>query len=126
MKNNVSAENYLETILVLGKQKPYVRAVDICEELRFRKSSVSVAMKRLREKQQILVSPEGYITLTDAGREIAETIYSRHQLIETSLLQLGVDKQIAHQDACRIEHYLSPESYAAIKQHLDEAGIKIE
>ena len=125
MKNNISAENYLETILVLGKQKSFVRAVDICEELNFRKSSVSVAMKRLREKHQIQVSPEGYITLTDSGREIAESIYNRHQLIETSLMQLGVDEKIAHQDACRIEHCLSPESYAAIKLHLEGSGIVI-
>ena len=122
MKSSVSVENYLETILVLSQKKPYVRSVDVCEALHFKKSSVSVAMKHLREKNHITVSPEGYLMLTDSGREIAETIYERHQLIYASLIQLGVDEKIAYQDACRIEHWLSPESYAALKKHLDESG----
>ena len=124
MKNNVSAENYLETILVLSMSKPYVRSVDVAEKLNFRKSSVSVAMKRLREHHHILVSPEGYLSLTDSGRQIAETIYQRHQLIYRSLTGLGVPEDVAYRDACRMEHWLSPESYEALKQHLDETDAR--
>lgn len=118
MKTNESAENYLETILVLGKAHPAVRSVDIAEELGFKKSSVSVAMKNLREKEQITVSKEGYITLTDAGREIAEMIYERHQLLTEWLVRLGVDKAVASEDACKIEHVISKESFEAIKGHI--------
>ena len=89
--SNESAENYLETILILSREHPVVRAVDIANELDFKKSSVSVAMKKLREGGHIEVSPEGYITLTRSGREIADRIYERHQLISTWLIRLGVD-----------------------------------
>ena len=89
MKSNESAENYLETILILSKKKPVVRGVDIAEELGFKKSSVSVAMKHLREKQHITVSREGYITLTETGLQIAEMIYERHQLLSSCLIHLG-------------------------------------
>ena len=92
LKTNESAENYLETILVLSQKKPVVRGVDIAEELGFKKSSVSVAMKNLREKEQIRVTPEGYIYLTDSGRAIAEMIYERHQLLSRGLMSLGVDE----------------------------------
>ena len=88
LKTNESAENYLETILVLSQKKPVVRGVDIAEELGFKKSSVSVAMKNLREKEQIRVTPEGYIYLTDSGRAIAEMIYERHQLLSRGLMSL--------------------------------------
>ena len=120
MKSNVSAENYLETILVLSMTKPYVRSVDVAEKLNFRKSSVSVAMKRLREKNHIEVSPEGFLSLTESGRAIAEMIYQRHQLIYKSLTMLNVPEDVAYRDACRIEHWLSPESYEALKQHIAE------
>ena len=96
LKTNESAENYLETILVLSQKKPVVRGVDIAEELGFKKSSVSVAMKNLREKEQIRVTPEGYIYLTDSGRAIAEMIYERHQLLSRGLMSLGVDEQTRH------------------------------
>jgi Mn-dependent DtxR family transcriptional regulator len=115
---NESAENYLETILVLSKSKPVVRSVDVAEELGFKKSSVSVAMKNLREKEQITVTKEGYIYLTDAGREIAEMIYERHELLSSWLVRLGVDPTIAVEDACRIEHVISKESFEAIKRHI--------
>ncbi len=113
MHNNESAENYLETILILSKKRPVVRSVDIAEELGFKKSSVSVAMKHLREKEHITVTREGFIYLTDAGREIAEMIYERHELITRWLVALGVDEQIAAQDACKIEHDISRESFEA-------------
>lgn len=116
MHSNESAENYLEAILVLSQTLPSVRSIDVAEELGFRKSSVSVAMKNLREKKQIIVSPEGHISLTDSGREIAEMIYERHRLISSWLKNLGVDEKIAAEDACRIEHVISRESFEAIKK----------
>ena len=118
MQVNESSENYLETILVLSKRNPVVRSVDIAEELGFKKSSVSVAMKNLREKNNITVTNEGYIYLTDSGREIAEMIYERHTLLSTWLETLGVDKEIAAQDACKMEHVISKESFDAIKRHI--------
>ncbi len=118
MKTNESAENYLETILILSKAHPTVRSIDVAEELGFKKSSVSVAMKNLREKNHIVVSKEGFITLTDAGRAIAEMIYERHELITKWLVQLGVDKEIAADDACKLEHVISKESFEAIKKHI--------
>jgi Mn-dependent DtxR family transcriptional regulator len=118
MTVNESAENYLETILILSKVKPVVRSVDIAEELGFKKSSVSVAMKHLREKNHITVTKEGFIYLTDTGREIAEMIYERHELLSEWLTRLGVDKTIAAEDACRIEHVISRESFEAIKKHI--------
>lgn len=118
MKVNESAENYLETILRLSQSHPVVRSVDIAEELGFKKSSVSVAMKNLREKNHITVTKEGFIYLTESGREIAEMIYERHQLLSAWLERLGVDRQIAAEDACRIEHVISQESFEAIKNHI--------
>ena len=118
MKSNESAENYLETILVLSKKKPVVRSVDIADELGFKKSSVSVAMKKLRESEHIIVSREGYITLTESGQAIADMIYERHTLLSSWLERLGVDPQIAADDACRMEHVISEESFNAIKKHI--------
>ena len=115
---NESAENYLETILILGKKHPSVRSVDIAEELGFKKSSVSVAMKNLREKGHIVVSKEGFITLTESGRAIAEMIYERHELLSDWLIRLGVAPETATEDACRIEHVISAESFEAIKRHI--------
>jgi Mn-dependent DtxR family transcriptional regulator len=113
-----SSENYLETILMLSKVKPVVRSVDIADELGFKKSSVSVAMKHLRELNHITVTKEGFIYLTESGKEIAETIYERHELISDWLVRLGVDKDIAVQDACRMEHVISKESFEAMKKHI--------
>ncbi len=118
MRINESAENYLETILILSKTKPVVRSVDIAEELGFKKSSVSVAMKNLRMQNHITVTKEGFIYLTDSGKKIAEMIYERHQLISMCLERLGVDKKTANDDACKIEHVISKESFDAIKNHV--------
>lgn len=112
---NESAENYLETILILSKQLPVVRSVDIANELGFKKSSVSIAMKNLREKNHITVTDAGYIYLTDSGKEIAEMIYERHELLTSWLVSLGVPQEIAAEDACKVEHVLSRESFEAIK-----------
>ena len=118
MKIQESAENYLETILMLGHTKPHVRSIDIANELDFSKPSVSVAMKNLRENGYITVSPEGSISLLPAGQEIADKIYERHTLITDLLTALGVDPEVAAEDACRIEHVISAESFAAIKAHV--------
>ncbi len=120
MKIQESAENYLETILILQKRKGAVRAIDIVNELEYTKPSVSVAMKNLRENGYITVSKEGHISLTPKGREIAETIYERHTLISTWLEALGVDRKTAVEDACRIEHVISAESFDAIKRHVSD------
>lgn len=117
---NESAENYLETILILSKKLPVVRAVDIANELDFKKSSVSIAMKNLREKEHITVTDAGYIYLTDAGREIAEMIYERHEVISKGLMALGVPQEIATEDACRIEHVISKESFEAVKEYIQD------
>lgn len=121
MNINESAENYLETILVLSKELPVVRSVDIANKLGFKKSSVSVAMKSLREKKYITVSDSGgFIYLTAAGKEIAEMIYERHAFLSSWLKSLGVDSSIATEDACRIEHVISKESFKAIKKYVKE------
>jgi DtxR family Mn-dependent transcriptional regulator len=110
-----SSENYLETILVLSSKLPVVRSVDVANELNFKKSSVSIAMKHLREAHHITVTKEGY---TESGKEIAEMIYERHELLSSWLCSLGVDKEIANEDACRMEHVISKESFKAIKDFL--------
>ena len=117
---NESMENYLEAILMLSKERPVVRSVDVAEELGFKKSSVSVAMKKLRESGDITVTKEGYIYLTDSGKEIANMIYERHVLISGWLIAMGVDPEVARDDACRIEHVLSKESFQAIKSHVKD------
>ena len=118
LKIQESAENYLETILVIGKRKSHVRSIDIANELDFSKPSVSVAMKNLRENGYVLMDPDGYLTLTDAGREIAEKIYERHTLLTDWLLYLGVSPKTAEEDACRIEHVISAESFEMVKKHV--------
>ena len=117
MKSNESTENYLETILILSKSLPVVRSVDIANELGFKKPSVSIAMKNLREKGYITVMEQGYIFLTDSGREIAEMIYERHEFLRDWLVSLGVDAVIAAEDACRMELVVSKESFEAIKKY---------
>lgn len=119
MSYNESAENYLETILILSKTLPVVRSVDVATKLNFKKSSVSVAMKHLREKNHITVTEAGFIYLTDAGREIAEMIYERHEFITSWLTSLGVAPDIAAEDACKMEHVLSRESFEAIKTYVN-------
>ena len=117
LKIQESAENYLETILILHRRLGAVRSIDIVNELEFSKPSVSVAMKHLRENGCIRMDPDGYITLTEKGAEIASMIYERHTLLSDWLIYLGVDPTIAREDACRIEHVISPESFEAIKRH---------
>ena len=115
---NESAENYLETILILSHRLPVVRSVDIANELGYKKSSVSIAMKNLREKEHITVTDAGFIYLTDEGKKIAEMIYERHEFLSTWLQELGVPGTIAVNDACKIEHVISRESFEAIKKHV--------
>ena len=119
MQIRESAENYLETILILSqrKGKGEVRSIDIVNELEFSKPSVRVAMKNLRENGYITVDKDGYIRLTDKGLEIAEKMYERHTLLSQWLIKLGVDEKVAVEDACRMEHVISAESFAAIKKH---------
>lgn len=116
MKIQESAENYLEAILTLNKKRPDVHAIDIAAYLEFSKPSVSIAMKKLRESGYILVDENGHITLTDSGREIAERVYERHTVLSGWLISIGVSADIAADDACRMEHILSNESFDAIRR----------
>ena len=118
MKIQESAENYLETILMLGKEKPYVRSIEIANDLNFPKPSVSVAMKNLRENGYILMDDQGHITLTASGQTIADTMYERHTMLSNWLIYLGVDAKTAAEDACRMEHVLSAQTFEAIKRHI--------
>ena len=119
MKLHESAENYLETILVLSFKGERVRSIDIVNELDYSKPSVSVAMKNLRTKGYIAMDDEGYITLTDKGRKIADSMYERHIAISDWLVSLGVDKKTAVNDACKMEHAMSEKSFLAIKKHIE-------
>jgi len=123
VKIQESAEMYLETILVLSRRYPKVRSIDVVGELDFKKSSVSVAMKKLRENGYIEMDGDGYITLTDAGKSIAETMFERHTVLSGWLRNLGVDRETAVEDACRIEHVISPESFEAIKKHIEGTSL---
>jgi len=118
LKAQESAENYLETILVLSGKGETVRSVDIANELGYSKASVSVAMKNLREKAYIAIDADGYITLTGKGRKIAVTMYERHIAISDWLISLGVDTKTAVQDACKMEHTMSEKSFSAIKNYI--------
>lgn len=116
MSKNESSENYLETILILSKELPVVRSVDIANEMGYKKSSVSIAMKKLRQENHITVTDAGFIYLTESGRKIAEMIYERHEFLSTWLTSLGVPEDLAAEDACRIEHVISEESFHALKK----------
>ena len=120
MKIQESAENYLETILILKQRQGQVRSIDIVNELNFSKPSVSVAMKKLRESGLIEMAPDGMITLLPEGMRIATTIYERHVLLSQYLIRLGVDPKVAAEDACRIEHVISEESFGKIKAHAEQ------
>jgi len=121
VKIQESAENYLETILVLRQRIGNVRSIDIVNEMNFSKPSISYAMKQLRENGYILMDESGYITLTDKGMEIAERIYERHKVLTDYLISLGVDEDVAREDACRIEHVISPKSFEMIKKAYKES-----
>ena len=112
-----SGEMYLEAILVLAKKSGYVRSIDVSEYLGYSKPSVSRAMGIRREGGYILMEKDGAITLTDSGKKLAETIYERHTVLSELLIRLGVDEKTATDDACRIEHVISDESFQAIKQY---------
>ncbi len=118
MHINESAENYLETILRLSKELPVVRSVDIANELGYKKSSVSIAMKNLREKEHITVTDAGFIYLTETGSAIANEMYERHEVLSSMLVKLGVSAEVASEDACKIEHVMSQESFDAIKKYI--------
>ena len=118
MQIHESTENYLETILVLSKRQPQVRSIDIVNELSFSKPSVSVAMKNLRQQAYITMDENGYIKLTTTGKELAESVYERHTLITDFLVGIGVDADVAAEDACRVEHVLSSETFAALKKYV--------
>ena len=115
MRIHESAENYLETILILSRRKQFVRSIDIVNELNFSKPSVSVAMKHLRENGHIVMDEDGYITLTEAGNTIANSIYERHQVISALLMKLGVEDETAKEEACRIEHDISKDTFEKLK-----------
>lgn len=114
-KSEESVEDYLETILLLSKRLSEVRSIDIATELGYSKPSVSVAMKNLKARNYIVVSENGYITLTEDGRALAESVYERHSLLRDWLISLGVNPETAAADACKMEHDISPESFEAIK-----------
>ncbi len=119
-KTHESAENYLETILILSKKNQTVRSIDIVNELEYTKPSVSVAMKNLRKSGCVEMDRDGYITLTEKGRKIAEAMYERHTFLSRWLRDLGVDEKTAVEDACKIEHVISAESFDAIKKNVGQ------
>ena len=111
-----SLEDYLETILMLYKSTGQVRSIDIANEMNFTKPSVSIAMKNLREKGYITMADNGYITLTESGKERAESVLERHTILADLLISIGVNEETAREDACKVEHDLSEESFEAIKR----------
>ena len=123
MKIRASAEDYLETILLLSKKNGSVRSVDIVDTMGFSKPSVSIAMKKLREDGLIRMDEDGHITLTKKGGQAARDVYDRHSTIYDWLVSIGVDDKTAAADACRMEHVLSEKSFSAIKR-LYENGVK--
>lgn len=118
MQLQESGQMYLETILILSKKSNSVRSIDISEYMSFSKPSVSRAVNLLKDGGYILISKEGYITLTALGREIAEKIYERHTILTKCLVALGVSEETAAEDACKIEHDISDETFSAIKRHV--------
>ena len=113
-----SAEDYLEAMLMMREQHGYIRSVDVADRLSVTKPSVSYAVKRLRENGYLLMDPDGRITLTDKGEEIAQRIYTRHRVLSEYLIEIGVPAEIAREDACKIEHDISEETLAAIRSLL--------
>lgn len=117
MKNFESSEDYLERILMLKNKNGKVRSIDIVDDMNFSRASVSVAMKKLKENNYIVFDEDGYINLTNDGYKIASSIYERHMLIANLLMEIGVSSNQAFDDACKIEHNLSQESFLALKSH---------
>ena len=120
MNIHKSAEDYLEAMLMLKEERGYIRSIDVADKLGVTKPSVSYATKRLRENGYITMDPDGLITLTDKGLEIAERMYERHKLLTELLIGLGVSPETAREDACKVEHDLSVESFDAIRRHAEE------
>ena len=120
MRIQKSAEDYLETILILSQKNGMVRSIDIAGALGFSKPSVSTAMKRLRESGYIEMAQDGYITLTESGQQVAERIYGRHQALTSFFVALGVSKETAAADACKVEHDLSEETFQKLCQHAEQ------
>ena len=118
MKLQESAEMYLETILILSRRQNEVRSIDIATEMGYSKPSVSRAVGKLKEGRYIIVDPDGFIALTKSGREVAEKIYERHTVLTALLAEIGVDPEIAAEDACRVEHVISDETFDKIKEHV--------
>ena len=112
-----SGEMYLETILVLSKEKRVVRSVDVAEHMGFSKPSVSRAVSLLKQGEYLTMDKDGFLWLTEAGREVAEKIYERHQVLTALLKQVGVSDKVAEDDACRIEHDISRETFDRLKEH---------
>ncbi len=119
MEIHESAEDYLETILILKERSGAVRSIDIATEMNYSKPSISVAMKKLRENGYIEMDKEGYITLTATGYEVASSIYNRHKVLTSFFVSLGVNEKTAAEDACKIEHDLSEETFEKIKAHAE-------
>ena len=122
MKILESGENYLETILMLKESKGSVRSIDIVRQMNFSKPSVSRAMSLLREHGYITMDKEGWIQLTESGMEVASRIYERHRLLTKWLMALGVSPEVAAEDACRMEHDISNETFEKLKAHIEKAG----
>ncbi len=120
MQIHQSAEDYLECILKLSKVRPVVRSIDIATDMNYSKPSISVAMKNLRLNGYINVDECGFITLTESGMKIASSIYERHILVRRWLIYLGVDPEVAEEDACRMEHTMSDETFAILKDHIHQ------
>lgn len=122
MEIHESAEDYLETILILKERSGQVRSIDIATEMNYTKPSISVAMKKLRENGYIEVDKDGFITLTASGYEIASNIYNRHKVLTDFFISLGVDQKVAAEDACKIEHDLSDETFEKIRAHAEKTA----
>ncbi len=120
---HASAEDYLEVILILTERLGLVRSIDIVNELGYSKPSISVAMKKLRENGYIEMDNEGYISLLPPGMEIAQRIYRRHKLLKSFLISLGVDEAIAAEDACKIEHCISDETFEKLAEHVERDAV---
>ena len=121
MSIHESGQMYLETIYILSRAKGFVRAIDVAEHMGYSKPSVSRALSILRRDGYVLVDPDGAITLTESGLEVAQTMYTRHTVLSQILIRLGVDEKTATEDACRIEHVISERSFSAIRQHAEQA-----
>ena len=120
LKIQKASEDYLEAMLMMKEKHGYIRSVDVAAQLGVTKPSVSYATKRLRENGYITMDHDGLITLTDSGLEIAERIYERHKLITALLIHLGVSPEVAREDACKIEHDLSTETFAAVRKSVEK------